>query len=148
MPTPVPPVETFDFLHVLRRYAEAFVERNPESRLALLAQALAPNAEIWGPSRVFAGYAEIDEKIVGFQRNWPDCSLVLAGGLITFRNTCHFPNAIAGPDGTVRAAGHSVVELAIDGRIQRVLAFWGTHPALPQSWPRKFAAQCRTDPAS
>jgi hypothetical protein len=133
-------MEAEAFLRPLQPYMAAFVEHDAERRLALLAEALSPTAEIWGPSRVFTGYAEISEKIAGFHKNWPNCRLVLSGGLITFRNTCHFPKAIVGPDGQVRAAGHSVAELASDGRIQRVLAFWGAHPSLPQSWPAEFKA--------
>lgn len=134
-------METIQFLRALQPYMAAFVESNSERRLAFLTEALVPDAEIWGPSRIFAGYDQISEKIVGFQRNWPGCSLVLAGGLITFKNTCHFPKAIVGADGQVRAAGHSVAELAEDGRIERVLAFWGTHPSLPEAWPRRFTAR-------
>lgn len=128
------------FLRPLRPYMAAFVERDPERRLALLAYALTPGACIGGPSRAYTGHAEISGKIDGFQRNWPGCRLVLAGGLLTFENAAHFPMAIVGPDGEVRAAGHSVAELAADGRVQRVLAFWGTHPPLPVGWPAAFQA--------
>ena len=129
------------FLDALRPYMAAFVEHDCARRLALLQEALVPGAEICGPSRVFAGYAEISEKIDGFHKNWPGCRLVLAGGIITFQNAGHFPKAIVGPEEQVRAAGHSVVELASDRRIQRVLAFWGQHPLLPESWPKQLSVQ-------
>ena len=128
------------FLRVLLPYMEAFVERNAVQRLRLLEQALSPTAEIRGPKRVFIGYAEIAEKIIGFQVTWPNCRLVLASGLITFQRTCHFATAIVGPEDQVRASGHSVVELASDGRILRVLAFWGPAPSLPDTWPQSFQA--------
>lgn len=126
------------FLRPLLSYMAAFVEHDLDRRLALLAESLSPSAEIHGPKRVFAGYAQISEKIEGFQGNWPRCRLVLSSGAIVFQNVCHFPMAIVGPAGEVRAAGHSVVELAADGRIQRVLAFWGEHPSLPEAWPPEF----------
>ncbi len=128
------------FLRPLQPYMAAFVERDVERRLVLLAEALTPSACIRGPSRVFTGHAEISAKIDGFQRNWPGCRLVLAGGLIPFEHTAHFPMAIVGPGGEVQASGHSVVELAPDGRVQRVLAYWGPHPPLPGHWPAKFQA--------
>jgi hypothetical protein len=134
-------MEAEAFLRPLLPYSAAFVERDAERRLALLAEALSPTAEIRGPKHVFTGYAEIAEKIAGFQRNWPECHLVLAAGVITFQSTCHFPMAIVSPDGCIRAAGHSVLELAADGRIQRILAFWGEHPSLPESWPPEFKVQ-------
>ena len=134
-------METSAFFLPLKPYLDAFVEHDSARRLALLEQGLTTNAEIWGPKRVFAGYAEVSEKIVGFQKNWPNCRLVLASGVVCFNNAGHFAKAIVGPDGSVLASGHSVVELAQDGRISRVLAFWGPPPPLPVSWPLRHSVQ-------
>ena len=123
------------FLLPLKPYLDAFVEHDSARRIDLLEQGLTSNAEIWGPKRVFAGYAEISEKIEGFHRNWPNCRLVLASGIVCFNNAGHFAKAIVGSGGSVLARGHSAVELAQDGRISRVLAFWGPQPPLPDSWP-------------
>jgi hypothetical protein len=128
-------MEASAFFLPLKPYLDAFAEREPARRLDLLAKALAPDAEIWGPKRIFAGYVEISEKIEGFHKNWPDCRLVMASGTICFSNAGHFAMAIVGSDGSVLASGHSVAELAQDGRIRRILAFWGPQPALPESWP-------------
>lgn len=128
-------MEASAFFRALRPYLDAFVEHDSARRLVLLEEGLTPNAEIWGPQRVFAGYAEVSEKIDGFHRNWPNCSLVLASGMVCFKNTGHFAKAIVDAEGSVLASGHSVMELAQDGRISRVLAFWGPPPPLPQSWP-------------
>ncbi len=136
-----PAMDASAFLDALNPYMAAFLEQDHARRLKLLQRALVPEAEICGPSRVFAGYAEISEKIDGFHKNWPTCRLVLAEGIITFRNTGHFPMAIVDSEGQVRASGHSVVELASDIRIRRVLAFWGPHPTLPESWPESFGVQ-------
>ena len=138
---PQSPTDAYAFLSALRPYMEAFVERNPGRRLVLLRKALVPQAEICGPSRVFAGYAEISEKIDGFHKNWPDCHLVLAGGVIMFKNAGHFPKAIVGPDGQIRAAGAFGCGTRARRAIQRVLAFWGQHPQLPASWPEHLTVQ-------
>lgn len=132
-------MESSAFLLPLEPYLEAFAERDPARRLELLALGLTPGAQIWGPKRVFAGYAEISQKIEGFHKNWPECRLVISNGIICFDNAGHFAKAIVGPDDSVLASGHSVLELAPDGRIHRVLAFWGPHPDLPQSWPIHLA---------
>ena len=42
-------------LKTLIAYYEAFAERNAARRLELLGRSMTPNAEIWGPKRVFAG---------------------------------------------------------------------------------------------
>ena len=129
-------MEASAFLEPLAIYLEAFAEHDPVARAALLARCLTADAEIWGPKRVFAGYEEISEKIAGFHLNWPGCRLVLASGIDTFRNMGRFGNAIVGPDGAVVASGQTVVELAQDGRISRVLPFWEALPPIPESWPR------------
>lgn len=127
------------FLSVLEPYYQAFAERDEGRRLQLLRAAMTPTAEIWGPQRVFAGYEQISAKIAGFQASWPGCRLALATGLDIFLNSARLGGAIVGPDGTVRARGEALVELAPDGRIQRVIPFWDALPPLPVSWPRKLA---------
>jgi hypothetical protein len=134
-------MEASAFFLPLKPYLDAFVEHDSALRLDLLEQGLTANAEIWGPKRVFTGYAEISEKINGFHKNWPNCRLVLASGIVCFNNAGHFAKAIVGSDGSVLASGHSVVELAQDGRISRILAFWGPQPPLPESWPTHHSVQ-------
>lgn len=128
-------MDASEFFIPLKPYLDAFVEHDSVRRLELLEQGLTSNAEILGPRRVFTGYAEISEKIDGFQKSWPNCRLVLASGIVSFNHAGHFANAIVGSDGSVLASGYAVVELAQDGRINKVLAFWGPQPPLPKSWP-------------
>jgi hypothetical protein len=127
------------FLEPLKLYLEAFAEDDPALRLQLLSRALTPDAEIWGPKRVFAGYQEISDKIEGFHRNWPNCRLVLTSGANTFLNAARFGKAIVGHDGAILASGHSMMELADDGRIRRVIPFWEVLPPLPAEWPAHLA---------
>ena len=132
-------VEANAFLRMLRPYSEAFIETDLKRRSALLEAAMTPDAQIYGPKRLFAGYGEISEKITGFQKNWPNCRLVLASGLNVFHDAARFACAIVDANGVTRAQGEAVVELAEDGRICRVLPYWETLPPLPADWPAKFA---------
>ncbi len=132
-------MEASAFLEPLEVYLEAFAEHDPRLRAELLARCLTADAEIWGPKRVFAGYADISEKIAGFHNNWPGCRLVLASGLNTFGNVARLGGAIVSSDGSVLASGQSVIELAPDGRICRVVPFWEALPPIPNSWPQHLA---------
>ena len=127
------------FLAPLGPYLEAFAEADQTTRAGLLSQCMTPDAQIWGPKRVFSGYAEISEKIDGFHRNWPGCRLVVIGGINSFNNAARIGSAIVGVDGSVLATGESIIELAQDGRICRVLPFWEAPLSLPESWPRHLA---------
>ena len=149
-PLSVAIMEESALLAPLATYLEAFAEYDPVRRGELLARCLTADAEIWGPKCVFAGYAAISEKIAGFHKNWPGCRLVLATGFNTFGNVARFGGAIVGPDGSVSASGQSVIELAEDGRIYRVIPFWDALPPIPESWPQHLAvpAQAQATNAS
>ena len=82
------------FLQATIPYLEAFAEADPSYRLELLRSAMTPDAQIWGPNRVYAGYSEISEKIEGFHKNWPGCRLVITAGPNTFQNAARFGCAI------------------------------------------------------
>jgi hypothetical protein len=115
----------------------------------LLTCCLTPDAAIWGHSQVFAGYAAISQKIAGFHNNWRDCRLVLASGLFAFENIVRFANAIVRPDGSVLASGETVMEIAQDGRIYRVVPLWdATLPPLPNAWPEHLATPPLPKPAN
>ena len=122
-------------------YFEAFAEPDHTKRFGLLSQSLTPDAQIWGPKRVFSGYVEISEKIDGFHRNWPGCRLVVIGGINCFNSAARIGSGIVGADGSVLAAGESIIELALDGRICRVLPFWEAPLPLPESWPTHLTVQ-------
>ncbi len=133
------------FLEPLRVYLEAFAEHDRARRRELLGRCMTSDAEIWGPKRVFAGYAEISDKIAAFHQNWPGCHLVLASGINTFGNVARFGGAIVDPGGSVVASGHAVIEMAQDGRICRVVPFWDALPPIPEFWPRHLAVSAQRD---
>ena len=141
-------MEASAFLEPLQPYLEAFAEVDSVRRTELLARGLTPDAEIWGPKRVFHGYVEISEKIDGFHKNWPGCRLVLASGLNSFQNAARFGKAIVDAEGSVVASGHSIVELGHDGRICRVIPFWEALPPLPESWPTHLAVATKRSNSS
>ena len=131
---------------ILEIYLEAFAEPDPSRRVELLSLCFTEHGEIWGPGRLFSGYADISEKIAGFHNNWPDCRLVLASGLSAFANFVRVANAIVDRKGSVLASGETVVEFSSDGRIARVVPLWKQAlPAIPESWPRHLASPAPRD---
>ena len=142
-----PAVALSSFLATKQLYLEAFAERDYVRRGELLARSMTEDAEIWGPNRLFAGYTAISEKIAAFHKNWPDCRLVLASGIVSFDNFVRFAVAIVGPDNSILATGEAVNELAPDGRIRRVVPMWEMAlPPLPSPWPERLAAPTQHKP--
>jgi hypothetical protein len=43
-----------------------------------------------------------------------------------------------GPDGRLLAEGWDIAEFSNDGRISKVVTFWGALPALPADWPHEL----------
>ena len=123
----------------LTRYFEAFALRERGALMAALADCMSDDAEIWGPQRLFKGHEAIAEKIEGFHGRMPGARLVLASGLNIFLHIARFKVAIVNDDGSLRSQGETVVELASDGRIQRVFPFWEPAPPLPAHWPAHLA---------
>jgi len=127
-------------LGMLVVFYEAFAEKDAERRERMLARCLTPDAAIWGHSHVFTGYAAISQKIAGFHNDFPGCRLVLRSGLFVFENIVRLGGAIVGPDGSVIARSESVMEIADDGRIHRVVPLWEMElPPLPDGWPEHLA---------
>ena len=126
-------MDEFQFLSALKPYYEAFAEHDETQRLQLLRAAMTPDAEIWGPKRVFAGYEQISEKIAGFHQNWPGCRLVLSTV-----HACVAPSSVrmakCSPEAMrslnwPRTAASSVSS-----------PFWEAPPPIPAAWPRTLAA--------
>ena len=126
------------FERSLHLYHEAFAEHDRDLRAALLHRCMTPDAEIWGPQRLFKGYEAISDKIEGFHQRMPGARLVLASGLNVFESVARFGCAIVNADGTVRAEGEAVVQLAEDGRISKVFPFWEPVPPVPATWSPRF----------
>jgi hypothetical protein len=120
----------------LKVYFEAFAENDKSQRMILLSRCMTEDGEIWGPQRLFKGYAAISEKIEGFHARMPGARLVLASGLNTFLNIARFKVAIVNTDGSTRSEGDNFIEMAESGHIHRVFPFWEPVPAIPLSWPR------------
>src|SRR4051812_29386333 len=96
------------FLAMNELYFEAFAERDSVRRSGLLARCMTEDGGIWGPNQLLSGYAAISEKISAFHRNWPECRLVMARGIVSFDRFVHFAVAIARPDQSIVATGENV----------------------------------------
>ncbi len=123
----------------LKVYFDAFAENDKTQRIVLLSRCMTEGGEIWGPQRLFKGYEAISGKIEGFHSRMPGCRLVLASGLNTFLNIARFKVAIVNEDGSIKSEGDNFIEMAEDGRIDRVFPFWEPVPPIPSLWPRQLA---------
>ena len=140
-PAPSPPDDARSFEPVLLAYAALWSEADRARRAALLTQSLVGDAEITGPGYHFKGHRAIADEVERFQRDEPGTRAVLASGVARAGGWARFAVAVVDPTGAVVAEGEDVVELGADGRIVRVLTFWGALPPVPARWPPNLVAR-------
>lgn len=126
-------------VEVVHAYAALWAERDPHKRETLLVRCLAEDAEIVGPRHRLRGRRAIAEDVVRFQREQPGSSAVCASGIDAHSGWARFAVRVVAPDGAVTAEGLDLAEFGADGRIVRVITFWGPLPAPAQPAVRPAA---------
>jgi hypothetical protein len=110
--------------NVVETYLQAWNERVPERRRALVAEAFADDATYVDPGRSGAGANGIDAMIAGAQEEHPGVELVLADAPDHHHEHVRFTWHLrpAGTD-TVVMIGHDFASVAPDGRLKDVVGF-------------------------
>jgi hypothetical protein len=109
---------------VVDHYINAWNERVPERRRALVAQAFADDATYVDPMMSGSGPDEIDAMIGAAQEQFPGHRFVLVAGPDAVDGTARFVwrlEPAAGGDAV--AVGHDFATVADDGRLLRVVGF-------------------------
>lgn len=114
---------------VIADYEAMWAERDPARRAALIAASLVEEATIVGPGYLLRGHRAITEEAARFQRTEPGHCARRASGIDMHGNLARFAVKIENAAGALLADGLDVVEFAADGRIARVITFWGAMPA-------------------
>lgn len=114
-------------------YAAIWTETDAVRARELVERSLTPDVEILGPGYRFTGHAAILAEAQRFLRERPGTRVVLASGIDGHHGTARFAIAMLRPDGTPLHTGEDIVFFAADGRIFKVLTYWGALPPLPAS---------------
>jgi hypothetical protein len=113
--------------NVIDTYIDAWNERVPERRRALVAAAFADDATYLDPMMSGAGGDELDAMIGAAQEQFPGHRFVLLGAPDAHHAEVRFSwrlEPAAGGDAV--AIGHDYATVADDGRLQRVVGFLET----------------------
>ena len=120
--------------HVLRAYAELWSEPEGARREELLDLCWSEESEIIGPGYHFKGKKSVLAEATRFQKDEPGHRIVLTSAFDWHGNWARFTFALLAPDGSTLNEGWDVVQFAEDGRICRVVTFWGQLPLfMPRS---------------
>jgi hypothetical protein len=111
-------------------YGNAWVETDEAKRRALLEKAWADDGVYTDPQSHVEGRDALIALIGGFQQQ-SGASIVATSGADVHHGKLRFTWKMLGADGNAVMEGIDFGELADDGRIKRIIGFFGPPPAAP-----------------
>ena len=122
MPTPKETVET---------YGASWNEPDAAKRRELLERSWADDGVFEDPRDRAEGRDALLQLIAGFREQLPGGSIVMTSGVDEHHGLVRFTWRIDDAQGKSLLEGIDFGELAPDGRIQRIVGFWGAPPSPP-----------------
>ena len=113
---------------IVSTYGAAWLEPDEEQRRQLLAQAWAEDGSYTDPLRHVKGREALSQAIAAFQQRRPGERIILTSGVDHHHGMVRFAWKWYGADGSMILEGVDFGELASDGRLRRIVGFFGPMP--------------------
>ena len=107
-------------------YDRAWNEADPSARRRLLEEALTEDCELIEPRGRFVGRAAIEERLAGFTERFPGARVDVVTKIDEHNGFARYGWIIRRADGGTMLDGIDVVERAEDGRLRRIVMFFGS----------------------
>jgi hypothetical protein len=115
---------------IVAAYSAAWNEQDGDARRTLLERSWTDDGVYCDPSGRAEGRAALVGHIGGFHAQRPGHRIELASGVDEHDGLLRFGWRMVGPDGAVLLDGMDFGELATDGRLERIVGFFGPFPAV------------------
>jgi hypothetical protein len=112
----------------IQTYVDAWNEPDEATRRGLLGRSWADDGTDTDPSVHVEGRDALVRYSGKFTERWPGAEIVLSSGIDQHHNMLRFAWRAVGRDGRTLREGIDVGELADDGRLRRVVGFFGPLP--------------------
>jgi len=112
-------------LTTIDTYLAALNETDGQRRAQLVEQAWTTDGTYVDPLQEAAGHAGMDALAVGVHTAYPGHTFRRTTEIDGHHDLVRFGWELVGPDGSLTVAGIDVIDLAEDGRIRAVRAFFG-----------------------
>ena len=119
---------TIDVTTTVDRYLEAYNERDAERRSELITSVWADDAQLIDPPLAAKGHAEIGGLAQAMHEHYAGHSFRRTSGIDEHHGQLRYAWELVGPDGQVAVAGIDAAEIGEDGRLRRVVGFFGDLP--------------------
>ncbi len=113
---------------VIAAYDHAWNERDPSERQRLLELSWMDDGELVEPQGRFRSREAIRERLAAFTDRFPGARVDITSGIDEHHGFLRYGWTITGADGATLLEGIDVCERAEDGRLQRVVMFFGPLP--------------------
>ena len=110
-------------------YLAAWNERDDQRRAELIERAWTPEGRLIDPPFEGEGHDGISQMAAVMHEHYAGHRFERTSGVDLHHEHLRFAWQLVGPDGAVAVAGVDVADLAPDGRLARVVGFFGDLPA-------------------
>jgi hypothetical protein len=117
-----------DATETVTTYGDAWNEPDADKRRALLEAAWADDGTYRDPTASVDGRDGLLEHIAGFRDALPGARIEMTSGVDEHHGWARFAWAMVGADGATAIEGFDACEFAPDGRLQRIVGFFGPFP--------------------
>jgi hypothetical protein len=118
-----------DVTKTVDTYLATWNETDPQRRAQLIARAWADDGHYLDPMLEAEGHAALAGMVEGVQAKFPSHRFLRMSGVDLHHDQLRFAWKLEAPNKTVVVAGLDVGTLASDGRLQRIIGFFGEVPA-------------------
>lgn len=119
-----------DITTTIDTYLTAYGEDDPGRRAELTAQAWHPDGTLADPPMDATGHEELDAMFVVVQAQFPGHTFRRTSAVDAHHGVARYSWDLVAPDGTVALSGLDVAVPDDDGRLRRVVGFFGDLPPL------------------
>ncbi len=106
-------------------YLSAWSEPDASSRRAILASSVTDDVSFHDAYACLRGIDDLNANLAAVQRFMPGMTLRSAGALRQCQASALGDWSVAGPEGSVKARGTNAYDFAPNGKIRRIVGFWG-----------------------
>jgi hypothetical protein len=114
-----------DHTSTVDTHLEGYGEPDPARRARLVAAAWAQDGELIDPPLTAAGHTGISDQAAALHAQFPGHTFRRASAVDEHHGHLRYAWELVGPDGTVALTGLDVAEVGPDGRLRRVVGFFG-----------------------
>jgi hypothetical protein len=121
---------TQNTVNIIDSYGAAWLEQDENARRAMLETAWNPQGTYTDPSVDLTGRDALIAHIGSFHKNMPGAQILITSGAAVHHGKFQFTWKMLGADGKLVMNGVDFGELDGDGRIFKIVGFFGSPPAL------------------